>query len=133
MSVEYDPVEMLRHCVIHSMPVTYDPEKRLLVFVDVACLESTPTSIKKKSSTANETYTLGALWFLHQKKDLSFGEYLAEAKMHKFEAVGKADSKDILNYLTGETSTIQKVDLFDNKVEWIHLKGCFFFLVFFGF
>ena len=103
-----DPLVLLKDFYINKKEVLYRSDDHMLVFGSTKVPVDAKTAwIKKVSSTQ---YTLGALWFFLEKKDMQIREYMIEADLNSFEKIHLLDKNKILEYFTGGASTVEEID-----------------------
>ena len=112
-----DPLLVLRECVIQSKPFVVAGDS--VILGDLQCPRDSLTNYKSKRG-AGEYYTLYAICFLLQKKELSYTDYLQECRKANIPSVSLVDRKDLLSLLTGETETSPYFAPGVNQVAWVH-------------
>ena len=115
-----DPLSHLRDVVTAGGAAELDGDA--LVLDGLRVPRRTLTNYRNR--TDGSYYSLDAVWFLWQKKDLPRQQYVAEAYAAGIPFVSQLDRTDLLNYVAGETSSSNQIDAsFQGDDAWNTLRG----------
>ena len=115
-----DPLSHLRDVVTAGGAAELDGDA--LVLDGLRVPRRTLTNYRNR--TDGSYYSLDAVWFLWQKKDLPRQQYVAEAYAAGIPYVSQLDRTDLLNYVAGETSSSNQIDAsVQGDDAWNTLRG----------
>jgi len=126
-----EALRLLRDYITSGREGAVSVRGEFIVFGDeVACGRGSKSNFYSTTTSTTEPYSLDALLFCYQTRRLGMGEYLQECRKAGYPSVAFVDRRDLLNYLTGETSTSTRIDLHQQAgqvqlvapqpVEWLH-------------
>jgi len=119
LGIMADPLSLLRDAIIGGRPAELDGD--VLVIDGVRAPRKTLTNYKNR--TDGSFYTLEAVWFLWQKRDLPHNSYVGEAFAARMPFVSHLDRTDLLNYIAGETASSAQLDpSFQGDEAWLALR-----------
>ena len=103
-----DPLIQLRKAIknnesitLHDQSGTETSEISSSIYIKIGSYiypRDTPTNYRSKRG-AGDYYTLEAVWLLVTGRELSFAEYMQEARRSGIQVVSLVDKKDLLNYV----------------------------------
>lgn len=104
-----DPLTVLRDYKMGGKSISLNGD--VLIFeedgIQYPC--DTPTNFRALGGDG-EPYTLGACWFMLVNADKSYPDYLLALKQNpNFQRVSLVDRKEMINYLTGVTTTCKNI------------------------
>lgn len=108
MNKSVDPLLLLRDYHSNEKPIQYLSDDHLLVFGSTKIPVDAKTAWIKKVN--NTQYTIGALWFFLQKKDLPIRDYMIEADHASFEKIHLLDKNKIIDYFSAKIDTVDDID-----------------------
>ena len=91
-----DPLNVLRDAIKASLPTSFKDGRVVVGGREFA--SDTPTLWK---SVTGGVYTIGAVWFCYQQRELTFARYLRDCSAQKFPTVSLPDRKPLVQYLSG--------------------------------
>lgn len=104
-----DALSLLRRETVAKRAVSLDGDR--IVFGELSCPKDTPTNMKQGNK--NEYYTILELYYYYQhsiKAKHRHGEYMIAARKEKIGLVARADTKEIVEYITGRAETSKLLD-----------------------
>ncbi|CAF1149857.1 unnamed protein product [Adineta ricciae] len=107
-----DALSLLRQFTIENKEYTIDSDR--FVFNDLAYPKDVKTNYlvygTGKDNTPKDYYTLESIVFLLKNVDLQHANYVKKAAEKSIPAISRPDRKELLAYLTGQTTTADRID-----------------------
>ncbi|CAL8102625.1 unnamed protein product [Orchesella dallaii] len=107
-----DPLSLLRQCIVSGKGIIKKDKK--IITGDFEWPKNVRTNYmiygSGKDGAAKEYYTLECLLYLLRNVHLSHPNYIRQAATENIPIVTRPDRKDVLAYLTGETTTSASID-----------------------
>jgi hypothetical protein len=93
-SAAFNPLQLLRDYHSSGKPIKYLEDEHLLVFNTIKVPVDAKTAWLKKVSDTQ--YTVGAIWFFLENKDIPIRDYMSLADQKSFEKVSLLDKNSLI-------------------------------------